>query len=105
MLIQTILAGANFRPAEAKECLKSLSIGDQVFLEADPDNEYDSNAVKIIALDEEGNEHFIGFVAKTDNSAIAEYLADNPAAELDAEIIGFESTLKPIVEINLPDDE
>ncbi len=99
--ITTVLAGANFRPSEARAVCKALQIGDKVFLEADPFNEYDSNAVKVLAdsgTDEE--DIFIGFVAKADNSAVAAAL--ERGEELDAEVIAFESSIKPIIEITLP---
>ena len=91
---QFTLAGANFRPAEAKQAIKEAEIGDTVELEADPENPYDPNAVKVILEGE-----FVGFVPKTDNAPLAAALADG--ATIEGEIIAFESTLKPVIEVTL----
>jgi len=79
----TILAGANFRPADAKAVLRELESGAQLRLERDPENAYDSNAVKVLyeepLVEGEGiREHFIGFVAKADNPVIAAMLDGEP---------------------------
>lgn len=96
-VFQCTLAGANFRPADAREVCKSLSIGDTLELEADPANPYDSNAVRVIASGE-----FIGFIPKTDNTAVAAALTRGE--EVLVEVVGFESTIKPILEITLSDE-
>lgn len=88
------MVGAAFRPAAAKEVIKTLSIGDNVELRADPENEYDTTAVACYA----GGEH-IGFIPKESNSALFELLTEG--ADLYGEVIAFESTLKPILEIDL----
>ena len=56
------VAGVSFH----KQKVESLSEGDVLSLERDPDNKYDSNAVKI--LNPEGE--MIGFVPKEFNTAI-----------------------------------
>ena len=94
---QCTLAGANFRPADAREVCKSLGIGDTLELEADPSNPYDSNAVKVIAEDT-----FIGCIPKSDNTDVAAALARGE--EVLVEVVGFEATLKPILEITLSDE-
>ena len=83
MQIVTILAGANFRPAESREFLKTLPRGAQLRLERDPANPYDSSAIKVLAdeiievdgdqgdTDKQVIEHFVGFVAKADNFELA----------------------------------
>ena len=96
-VFQCTLAGANFRPADAREVCKSLGIGDTLELEADPSNPYDSNAVKVIAED-----IFIGFIPKSDNTDVAAALARGE--EVLVEVVGFEATLKPILEITLSDE-
>jgi hypothetical protein len=95
--IQCTLAGANFRPGEARTVCKSLQIGETAMLETDGDNPYDSNAVRVIAQDE-----FIGFVPKSDNAPI--FAALERGEEVTVEIIGFESSIKPILEITLSDE-
>jgi hypothetical protein len=91
------MVGASFRPAEAKDIIKQLSIGESVELQADPDNEYDSTAVAVYAQ----GEH-IGFVPKESNSQIFRLLMDDEP--VDAEVIAFESTIKPVLEITWGND-
>lgn len=78
----TVLAGANFRPAEAKAALKAAADRPapalNLALERDIDNLYDTNAVKVmLSLQDDDTEsgwttpEFIGFVAKADNTEIA----------------------------------
>lgn len=86
------MVGATFRPAEAKEIVRGLHIGNRVQLQADPDNEYDSTAVAVYSDDVH-----IGFIPKESNSALFTVLMDG--AEISAEIIAFENSLKPVLEI------
>jgi len=68
------IVGNQFRPKDsgARELVDNLQPGDEIQLERDPTNEYDSNAVKIII---EGV--FVGFVAKADNFQVASHLDAN----------------------------
>lgn len=95
--IQCTLAGANFRPAEARDRCKALRIGDELELEADPENPYDPNAVKVLA-----DEHFIGFIPKADNGPIVAAL--NRGEEIRVSVVAFESAIKPVLEVELSDD-
>lgn len=95
------MVGATFRPADAKEIVRGLHIGAQVQLVADPNNEYDTTAVAVYSDDVH-----IGFIPKESNSALFAVLMDG--AEINAEIIAFENTLKPVLEIHfdaMPADE
>jgi hypothetical protein len=92
-MLQLTMVGAAFRPAEAKEIVRALTIGDKVQLRADPNNEYDTTAVAVYHDDVH-----IGFIPKESNSAIFAVLMDG--AQISAEVIAFESTLKPILEIH-----
>lgn len=56
------VAGVSFH----KKKVESLSEGDILTLQRDPDNKYDSNAIKILNSKEE----MVGFVPKDFNSAI-----------------------------------
>ena len=94
MQIITTLMGANFRPASAKEILREAAIGQYLDLEPDPENEYDATAVKILI----DGEH-VGFIAAKDNKRVFEHLMEGNEAQ--AEIVSFESPLKPLLEINL----
>lgn len=92
-MLQLTMVGAAFRPAAAKDIVRSLSIGDRVQLQADLDNECDSSAVAVYYDDVH-----IGFIPKESNSAIFAVLMDD--AEISAEVIAFENTLKPVLEIH-----
>lgn len=97
-LIETVnapLMGVNFRPAEAKERVKALEIGERLLLEREPSNEYDPNAVKVKTQDG----FFIGYVARTNNYEVADHLSrDLPYR---CEVLSFLTTLKPDMEIKL----
>lgn len=92
-MLTVTMVGATFRPAEAKEIIRGLHIGARVQLIADPANEYDTTAVAVYSDD-----IHIGFIPKESNSALFAVLMDG--AEISAEIIAFESSLKPVLEIN-----
>lgn len=94
-IITTTLAGANFRPADAREVTKRLVIGETLELEQDPFNEYDASAVKVIAED-----IFIGYIPKADNKEIFNALSRGEL--ITAEVVAFEASLKPVLEIELP---
>lgn len=93
-MLQVTMVGATFRPAEAKDIVRGLTIGDRVQLQADPDNQYDTAAVAVYYDDVH-----IGFIPKESNSVLFAILMDG--AEISAEIIAFENTLKPVLEIHL----
>jgi hypothetical protein len=86
------LVGVTFRPIEAKEIVKHLTPedGHKLSLIADPFNEYDNHAVKVVH--EETGTH-LGFIARENNFEIFEAL--QRGEELKVEIVGFENTLKP----------
>lgn len=92
-MMTVTMVGAAFRPTEAKEIVRGLHIGAQVQLVADPNNEYDSTAVAVYSDDVH-----IGFIPRDSNSALFAVLMDG--ASIGAEVIAFENTLKPILEIN-----
>lgn len=94
--IFSTVVGITFRPAEAKAAMDNLVPGDHLFLEPNPSNPYDSNAVKVIDPD---SGEFIGFLSRESNAEVAEHLAnDGPYS---CEIISFLSTRKPHVSIKL----
>lgn len=55
--MQFNLVGLRFRPASAKLAFATLSPGDEVGLEREPDNPHDPNAIQVVFA----NEH-IGYV-------------------------------------------
>lgn len=91
-MLTVTMVGASFRPAEARDIVKNLHIGNTVQLRADPDNQYDTTAVAVYSDDVH-----IGFIPKESNSALFAVLMDG--AEISAQIIAFENTLKPVLEI------
>lgn len=99
MEINITLAGANFRPQEAKDFIKyTLSQGDVCTLERESDNPYDERAVRIIAAGT-----FIGFVPKSDNLLLSQAMdaadeADTPF-EYTCVCTGFIGTLQPTFNI------
>lgn len=73
------IRGIKFRPLEAREVARNLSPHEVVIIRPDPLNEYDPNALAIIA----NNEVFIGFVQKD--------MAKVIAPRLDGDTLGFVS--------------
>lgn len=69
------IRGIKFRPPEAKEVARNLTPHEVVTIEPDPLNEYDPNALKIIARGQ-----FIGFVQKD----MAEHIAPRLEGETEA---------------------
>lgn len=98
MTIICDMVGAHFRPQEAKDIIKSLEVGDVLTLRRDPENAYDNFAVACDYQDE-----FLGFIPKEHNFEIATAL-DN-GAEITAEIVAFANSLRPTLEIELPEEE
>lgn len=70
---QANLAGLSFRPAEVKEIVRKLDVGQELILERDPENSFDENAIKVLVRDTTISDDlvFIGFVEKLANPAIA----------------------------------
>jgi hypothetical protein len=90
------VVGTHFRSSEAKTIVNALAIGDTGFtFEAEPDNEYDPNAVKVFV----SSEH-IGYLSRQNNSQLAQ-LAQSGAA-LSASVIDFEGR-KPVLHVTWPD--
>jgi hypothetical protein len=98
MELNITLAGANFRPADAKDFIKTMLNRDtKVLLQRDPTNAYDSNAIKIVCLDDMDDEVFIGFVPKTDNAVLALHL--DHEGEYTIQHTGFIGTIQPTFRI------
>jgi hypothetical protein len=98
MELNITLAGANFRPADAKDFIKTMLNRDtKVLLQRDPTNAYDSNALKIVCLDDMDDEVFIGFVPKTDNAVLA--MALDADGEYSIQHTGFIGTIQPTFRI------
>lgn len=61
--INTYIAGAKFRPAGAKEALAELPPSAALVLEAESDNQYDPNAIKVLITSITPTAH-VGYVPK-----------------------------------------
>lgn len=96
------LMGVNFRPAETRELVKDADTFEsyELYLEADPNNEYDPNAVKVLGS-VNMEEHFFGFIAKEVAPDVAEALASG--ADYIVEVVGWLGTIKPHLEIVFDD--
>lgn len=95
MHIKTTLAGANFRPASAKAVVRDLAKNESVQLQPEPYNEYDSNAVKILAHGE-----FIGYVARANNVELSQAFEANADLKYTAKVYACDGGLKPIIAID-----
>jgi len=88
------LVGVTFRGAEAKEIVKRLTTedGDKLSLEPEPDNDYDSHAVRVI---HDPTQIHIGYLARENNYEV--FKALERGEPLNVRIVGFENTwtLKP----------
>ena len=101
MEIFATVVGVSFRGQEAKEIVKHLTPddGNLLSLEAEPTNEYDSNAVRVI---HNPTGMFIGFLARENNTEV--FNALGRGEELNIEIVGFENTIKPTLLITSIED-
>ena len=96
MQITATLVGAFARDTESRAAITELEIGDDesLSLEPEPDNEYDPRAVKVIHT-EFG--YHLGYIPRDSNGPLFEALQNG--AEPVVEVIAFESTIKPVLEI------
>lgn len=92
------LMGAAFRPQEAKDIVKALAIGEALEARRDPENEFDPNAIALYSQDQH-----LGFIER----GLAEELAPlmDKGAELTVEVIGFMSTIKPYLSVEVVEAE
>jgi hypothetical protein len=69
------IAGVQFRPRdEINRAVKQLEVGGELTLEREPTNKYDPNAVKILFIEEDGTEFFLGYVPKKFSSEVSALL-------------------------------
>lgn len=92
------MVGANFRPQEARDAVRSLSLsdGELLTLEPEPNNQYDMFAVKVLL-----DGLHLGYLPKGPNEEIFDRLVDGDEASI--EILSFESQLKPVLSITFDD--
>ena len=100
------LRGTQFRPAEARQVVMELSVGDALDLERESFNAYDTNAIKVLSPNHEGEAAFLGYIAKE----IAETLAPamDAGVKYSAAVFGFQTPTTPVLSIEVgnpePDD-
>lgn len=86
MVFDTTIVGTKFRGNNAMETLKGLRKGDRLRLQREPSNQFDPNAIAVLA----DGEH-LGYVPKTDNVKLIEaFKGERPRdliVELTAEAI------------------
>lgn len=94
MQVFSPLVGVSFRGKEVRELVKTLTPDDGhlLSLEAEPDNEYDDHAVKV--LYDVGSVH-LGYVAREANAELFEEL--QAGSEFEIEVTGFENSIKPVL--------
>lgn len=104
------IAGVKFRGARIYELLKTLENGTVFELEAEPDNSFDPNAIKLL-YDDGTEEHFVGYVPKTLSSEVSAALEIEPWVAVatdfspDKKSYEFEVQLKAIADFPVESDE
>lgn len=70
------VAGVQFRPSSVKTVIAGLTKGSYLYLEPEPDNKFDPNAIKLICsgLKEGDEDVFLGYVPKKFSSEVAALL-------------------------------
>lgn len=71
------LAGTYFLGEEVNEYLKELPDNSALELRHEPNNEFDSNAIKVISTNKDNKEVFIGYVPKTINEEVLAKINEN----------------------------
>lgn len=90
---EAVLRGMKFRPIEAQSVTMNLQVGDSLLLEREPNNPYDSNAIRVI---EPNSGEFIGFIAKEVAVELTPYL--DMGHEYTCTVTGHLSPTVPILE-------
>lgn len=76
------VVGMRYRNARTKKLIAGLVPGDLLFLEADPDNGYDENAIKVTFYDlVKSKEVLIGYVPADETTVIEEIVDENPQCQ------------------------
>ena len=80
MAFEFQLAGAYYRSKLAQANVLELPVGCRVWLQAEPDNRHDPNAIQVWYIDPADwhnvDEHFIGYVPAVDCDDVHPYLQD-----------------------------
>lgn len=93
MKFETRLVGVSHRPIDIQILIEELTPGAELFLEREPGNAYDPNAIKFLNADED----FLGYVKGTDAQEIAPLLDEDESYT--AHVIAGGTARQPKVEI------
>lgn len=92
---ETVLVGVNFRPIEAQARITQLEAGHVLTLEREPENAYDSNAVKVI---DPTTDIFLGYIERTVAVELAPLLDEGASSH--CTITGFENRKRPVLHVS-----
>lgn len=111
MRFTAALMGVNFRPTEVREFVKDSETFESypLTLEREPNNQYDANAIRVIAdvgYPEHCDTQFVGFVAKEVAEELAPLLDSGYAVD-SVRVITWLGTIKPLleIEVSFPDED
>lgn len=86
-VLETFITGLHFRSADEKAVANALELGDEVRLVREPDNQWDSDAIMVLAADDAGFAYHIGYVPAAHNAELAAYMdRERGEAVIDAKI-------------------
>jgi len=83
------VAGTRHCP-DVKKCSELISINDKLLLELEPDNEFDTNAIKVIFF-KNGIKYHLGYVPRYYSSELAKLLENNIEYSAMIQSLNFES--------------
>lgn len=85
------VAGTRHCP-DVKECSDLINVNDKLLLELDPENDYDSKAIKVIYI-KEGKKYHLGYVPRYYANELARLLEDNVEYSAMIQSLNFESEI------------
>jgi hypothetical protein len=73
------VAGCNFRLENVAKVINEIDVGNPVVvkLEREPDNQFDPNAVRVVAVTMDGDRLHVGFIPRAEAMKAGEALAQN----------------------------
>jgi len=103
--LMTECVGLHFRPREVKEFFNAeCGPGTPLALEREPENAYDSNAIKVFAVDEQGAGWHIGYIPKTSNAVLAMLMDEGSAVNVTGRVFAI-SGKRIEIEVNWSEPE
>jgi len=92
----TVLVGVNFRPIEAQARVTQLEVGHVLALEREPENVYDTWAIKVIDPD---TDIFLGYIERYVAIDLAPLLDEGAPSH--CTITGFENRKRPALHVSV----